>query len=375
MEPRPPRLSSRHPLDRPSSPAAEPHPTPQFAPTPGPVPVDDARARARTETVGPASAGPQPTISTAGAFPPFGQDQLVPSRTRRRRALARGVLALLVVLVGLGTVGAVYGERVADWAGDQVDQRLGGDDGDEDASRGQAQILTPPATSAPLAGAASPTAVPPPRASSPVSTVASPSPSPSRSAVASPTPRPSRAAGSRTPTPQSAQRPAPLADMLPTVEDLPENLLAGFVVTQDDERTLDQVAASLGDPAETTPLLEEWGWRQNLFRTFENPGAEIPEDATNYVDVSLHRFGNAESTGEALDYFSDAVVAAQGLSEIRVDRVGDEVRALSGNPEGTANLVVLYVRDGPTLIRIGGSSPAGDPTEDVLALAREVVER
>ena len=164
----------------------------------------------------------------------------------------------------------------------------------------------------------------------------------------------------------------PIADLLPTVEDVPP----GFVVTDEGERAEDVVAASFGEAeaADAAARLAEWGWRQNLYRTFEDVNADPATDATNYLEISLHRFRDAAAAGEALPYFAAAVIG-QGLTELGVDPVGDQALALAGNPTGGANLVVVYVQDGPVLIRIGGSSPAGDPTDDVVALARQIVER
>jgi len=348
MEPRPPKQArTRHPLDRSGG----------LGPL-GPVPRDEAT-------------GSQPTITTAGAFPPFGQDELVPSRTRRRRALARTVLAFLALVAALGTLGVVYGDDAATWVDDRVDDAL--DRGDDDDGGGDAPVAqVSPGPSLSSAGAATPTsAAPPTTAPLPSPSGAPPAAAPSTAAEPSPNPSPPASSAPSEAPAEPAEPVPPIEDLLPTVEDVP----AGWVSTVDGDRPEAEVAGSFGDPDDAATKLEAWGWRQNLYITFEDPNADLATDATNYLAVSIHRFRDAAAAAEALPYFADAVVAAQGLSAIEVDPVGDAVRALRGNPEGTANLVVVYAQDGPFLIRIGGSSPTGDPTDDALALARLIAER
>lgn len=157
--------------------------------------------------------------------------------------------------------------------------------------------------------------------------------------------------------------------LLPGASDLP----AGFVRTEDDSRTQDQVANNLPDPEEAAANLDAWGWQQNAYRTFAIPADQATDPAaTNFVNISVHRFADADGASQALSYFADAVISAQGLERIDVDQVGDESIALKGSPDG-ANLVVLYLRSGDYLIRIGGSSPQGDPTDDVVAVAKKII--
>ena len=69
-------------------------------------------------------------------------------------------------------------------------------------------------------------------------------------------------------------------------------------------------------------------------------------------------------------FFSDQVIFGQGLEEVEPPAIGESARLLIGAPDGVP-LSVLYAQDGPIMYRIGGStsSPDGDPTADVLAVA------
>src|SRR4029079_8438871 len=114
----------------------------------------------------------------------------------------------------------------------------------------------------------------------------------------------------------------------------------GFARTEDDKRTLDQVVASFANPDEATQLLPEWGWEENAYRTFQIPAdGNADPNATSFINVSVNRFADEDGAANAMSYFVDAVVAAQGLEAFDVDQVGDATIALKGSPDG-ANLTV-----------------------------------
>lgn len=153
---------------------------------------------------------------------------------------------------------------------------------------------------------------------------------------------------------------------------LPEPaVLAGdWVVTDEGERTKAEVAAAVGPDGDE--LLTSWRWRENFYRDLNrNDAADAPDDAS-FINVSVHRFANAEGAAESLSALSDIVVAAQGLQDVETPAIGDLARGLAGPGDGV-NLYVLYVQDGKYLIRLGGSSATGDPAPMVNALAEEIV--
>jgi len=182
----------------------------------------------------------------------------------------------------------------------------------------------------------------------------------------------------QTPTPEEAQpaaeptrgnAPPSARSMLPATGDLSGN----YERTEDDKRTRDAVADSFSKPEEALSKLESWKWRENAYRTFEIPAANSPDvNDTTVINISIHRFGDEQGAKDALNYFAEDVIATQGLEEFRIDRIGEQTRALRGNKGGSN--VVVYVRNGDYLIRIGGYSPEGDPTDDVIALAKSIIE-
>ena len=353
MEPRPPRPRTQGPPDRTAHTPTGPGPTGGSAYGPG------VGGYPGVQTGGPVAYGPEQTA------PQFASEiPLVPRQERRRRRVARGAAMLLVLLVGVGALGLVFRDRL-----------LGGGD---DGRAVPAGMVSPTAIAADGPGAASATSPTPARrtvasllaTATATATSAAPTPTVAASEPTAPATRPTR-------TPAAAANGAaadevPLDDLLPTAAEVPE----GMAVVEEGERSQDEVAAAIGGTEEASQLLTDWGWEGNLYRNFEAPdAAELPPGTTTALNVSIHRFATPDAASEALTYFSDYVIALQGLTEFDLGQpVGDEVRALQGAPEGSP-LVVLYLREGATMFRIGGSSnsPDGDPTDDVLALAETVL--
>jgi hypothetical protein len=150
----------------------------------------------------------------------------------------------------------------------------------------------------------------------------------------------------------------------------PSSLDGAWVVTDEGERTKAEVAEAIG--ANGDELLTSWRWRENFYEDLNrNDAADAPDDAS-FINVSVHRFANADGASEALTALSQIVVDAQGLQDVETPAIGDQARGLAGPGDGV-NLYVLYVQDGKYLLRLGGSSATGDPTATVNALAEEIL--
>jgi hypothetical protein len=162
----------------------------------------------------------------------------------------------------------------------------------------------------------------------------------------------------------------PLLELLPTQEQVP----AGLILVDEAERSKEEVIAALGGTEEAAQLLDDWGWSGNAFRDFIADEDAPPESGTSFLNVSVHRFADAESAANAMVFFSDQVIFGQGLEEVEPPAIGESARLLRGAPDGVP-LAVLYAQQGPIMYRIGGStdSPDGDPTADVLTVAGEII--
>jgi len=176
---------------------------------------------------------------------------------------------------------------------------------------------------------------------------------------------------SPSPTPQPAcvipHHATSLRDLLPTESQVP----AGLDLADEAERSKQDVSASLGGTDEVDQLLDDWGWSGNAFRDFVLPqDAEPGPNGTTFLNVSVHRFTDAESAANALIFWSDQVVISQGLQDVEAPAIGASARLLTGAPDGVP-LSILYVQSGPFMYRLGGSSAniESDPTADVLNVA------
>jgi len=162
----------------------------------------------------------------------------------------------------------------------------------------------------------------------------------------------------------------PLLELLPTQAQMP----AGLILADEAERSKDEVIAALGGTEEAAQLLDDWGWSGNAFRDFIADEDAPPPSGTTFLNVSVHRFADAESAANALIVFSDEVILSQGLQEVEPPALGESARLLVGEANDVT-LSVLYAQQGPIMYRIGGSAAigSGDPTVDVLAVAGEIV--
>lgn len=162
----------------------------------------------------------------------------------------------------------------------------------------------------------------------------------------------------------------PLLDLLPTLEQVP----AGLVLADEAERSKAEVVDQLGGSDEAAQLLEDWGWSGNAFQEYNAAADAVAAGGTTYLNISVHRFADAESAANALVFFSDYVIIQQGLQEVEAPAVGENARLLFGAPDGVA-LAVLYSQEGPIMYRIGGSTNAvdSDPSAEVLAVAAAII--
>lgn len=316
---------------------------------------------------------PPPGYSAPPPYPP--ELELVPRRTRHRQRIARNILLAVLVVAAIGVLGWNVRDRFfANPPGQNLaqvaptapaNQPAAGADGSPAAADGTAPTQAPPANN--LLATSTPT---------PASAGENRAITGSDVEDEEPTATAAAAAGEAE-EPADEEAPADLASLLPDETELP---VQGLVENNNGSRTLTEVVTNVATDAdaqaEAEQLLESWGWQQNPYRDFAAPDpAALSPDATTVLTVSIHQFANQAAASEALTYFSNVVVAVQGFDEGQADPVGDEIRLLRGvGEDGTTN-VAAYIVDGPLLFRIGGSSPAGDPTGHVLQLADELINR
>lgn len=181
------------------------------------------------------------------------------------------------------------------------------------------------------------------------------------------------------PTPAAGNTDAGAGGAGPTAEEmqalLPEQgeVPEGLDGVEDNTRTEAEVIDALGGGREVETLLNEWGWTANVERKFEASSPEtLSPDATTSITVSLHGFADEAAAAEALTYYTD-VLAASGYEEAEAGDIGAGNRLLMQTQEDGGTVVALYVQQGSVLYRVGGYSPAGDPTSNVLNVAQAML--
>lgn len=332
MEPRPPRPRSSRQFETPGSPE-----TAGIGERLYPVPGEPVY-----------SPGPETYPPGATAEPP-----LLPRRQRRQRRALRGFAITVVAIAAIAALGWIF----------------------RDAVQG---LIVPPAPSptaeALVTAPGTPEAVPESAAlPNALATV-----TPTAEARSTPTPQPEEEAPAgeadatepAEPDRDISAQTMPLLDLLPTQAQVP----AGLALVDEAERSKAEVVAALGGTEEAAQLLDDWGWSGNAFRDFIADDSAVVPGGTTFLNVSVHRFADAEAANNAMVFFSDQVVFGQGLQEVEPPAVGENARLLQGAPDGVP-LSVLYAQQGPIMYRIGGStsSAEGDPTADVLMVAGEII--
>ena len=277
---------------------------------------------------------------------------------QRRGASWLGPLVAVAVLALIVAAVAVAFTKV----------RGGGDN--RDAPTRTAQVAAPAQTSAALAAASAaaqtqvtPTA-PAPAATLTTSAAVKPADTPKPAATTPPGSGSSGSSSSGTVSNAAAKT------LLPTIDDVGSE----FVMTEFDDRNRTAVSKSFGDPNDALSKLKQWGWKENVYTTFEIPADNVADPSqTTYLSVSIHRFATIDGATQGFTYFSDAVLNVPGTTEQTSDNYADQTRTLSST-SATGNLVVIYIRQGNYLIKATAASPTGDPTAELVALVKKIVK-
>ncbi len=159
--------------------------------------------------------------------------------------------------------------------------------------------------------------------------------------------------------------------LLPTANEAPP----GLILSEERQRSLDEVSEAFSNPEEAVQRFQEWGWQENAYREFAPPNGEplSPLDL-DYARVGIHRFGGVSQSAAAADYIAQDVVAGIGGGGGPGPDIGDGSILLSGQNQN-GNWVNLLVYQGPYLISVSTSSPQGDPAGAAFALADAVLAK
>jgi hypothetical protein len=185
--------------------------------------------------------------------------------------------------------------------------------------------------------------------------------------AASPTPEPSPTTtltASPTPVPVSLQDSLPSAELLPA---------EGFSLANQGSRSALDLANSYSDSSAHLERLDEWGFKEHLFREFgrESGGDGDPDPV--FVLTTVNEYGGAEQALEALDWLR-LLNASQGHAFADPDpEVGDAAIASTVDTADGTPTAIVFVQLGPRIYAY--FAEGGQPLDFVLELATANTER
>ena len=192
---------------------------------------------------------------------------------------------------------------------------------------------------------------------------AAPTPSPTTPPSPTPTEEP---AATETPT----ALPVNLDESLPGAEDLPgENY---FLANEGTQSALD-LANSYQDSSAHLERLDEWGFREHIFREYSHESTGEGDPLPGYVLTTVNEYGSDEQAADALDWLR-SLNASQGQEFVDPDPdLADGAFASSvGTADGTRTAIV-YVQLGPRVYAY--FAQGGEPLDFVLELATDNTSR
>lgn len=220
---------------------------------------------------------------------------------------------------------------------------------------------TPPATQT---ATASPTQVPP------TATInASPTTAPTETPEATAT---------RAASPAVAASPSIAASPTAEVVALPERLplLAempgqGYTIAEEGTRTAQELAEAYADAPAHLRRLEEWGFKQHLFRAFTRESSD-DDRLPPFILATINEYGSDEQAEAALQWLRQ-LGTATGATDAQAPSIGDNAAALTVPTSAGVPTASIYVREGPVLFVY--FAEGGDPLPAVDGIATKVFGR
>ncbi|CAN5194998.1 hypothetical protein BH23CHL1_BH23CHL1_10710 [soil metagenome] len=175
-----------------------------------------------------------------------------------------------------------------------------------------------------------------------------------------------------TPTPEveptATQEALGGVDALPRLDELSEG---GYIVADQGERSQEQLAQAYADPTAHLLRLEEWGFRQHVYREFTRQSVEdgaLP----NYVLATVNVYGSPEQADIAFQWLEDLQIN-QGARTAAAPELGDAAVAITvATAQGIATASV-YIRYGSSTYIY--YAEGGDPLPRVISIAEQVFGR
>jgi len=218
---------------------------------------------------------------------------------------------------------------------------------------------TPTAT-ATATSTASPTPEPPTPTASPT-LAPTETPEPTATNPASPT-----SAASPTVAASPTREELTLPERLPLLADMPAQ---GYTIAEEGTRTAEELANAYSDAPAHLRRLDEWGFKQHLFRAFARADAD---QFPPFILATINEYGSDEQAEAALQWLKQ-LGTATGATAAEAPPVGDNAVALTVPTSTGVPTASVYVRDGAVLFIY--FAEGGDPLPAVTGIATKVFDR
>jgi hypothetical protein len=164
---------------------------------------------------------------------------------------------------------------------------------------------------------------------------------------------------------------ADIRELLPQVDDLPGGG-AGYTIAEEGTRSAQDLANAYADPAAHLQRLNEWGFKQHVYRSFTLAQNASDPKLPYTILTTINEYGSPEQASDAVKWLK-SLAMAQGASEATAPTIADEVVAITqptSNGEPTAS---IYARRGATVYVY--FAQGGDPLPAISSIAERVFAR
>jgi hypothetical protein len=146
----------------------------------------------------------------------------------------------------------------------------------------------------------------------------------------------------------------------------------GYTIAEEGSRTAQELANAYSDQAAHLRRLEEWGFKQHLYRAFSRSSAGASDPLPYSILSTINEYGSDEQAEAALQWLRQ-LGAATGAADAEAPTLGDNAVALTVPTSDGVQTASIYVRDGPVLFVY--FAEGGDPLPAISHVATTVFGR
>ena len=160
-----------------------------------------------------------------------------------------------------------------------------------------------------------------------------------------------------------------MRERLPLLDELPGE---GYTIAEEGSRTAQELAEAYTDSAAHLRRLEEWGFKQHLFRAFTRDASGDNDPLPYTILATINEYGSDEQAEAALQWLRQ-LGTATGATTAEAPRIGDNAVAITVPTQTGVPTASIYVRDGAVLFVY--FAEGGDPLPAITEVATNVFSR